>query len=67
MIRSSRLRRRISQGTRTEQGSRAFAVLASVIDTCRKRGVSLWPYLAEACPRPRCRKPPSSRPKASRR
>jgi len=40
--------RRISQGTRTDQGSRAFAVLASVIDTCRKRGVSPWPYLAEA-------------------
>lgn len=40
--------RRISHGTRTDQGSRAFAVLASVIDTCRKRGVSPWPYLAEA-------------------
>lgn len=45
--------RRISQGTRTEQGSRAFAVLASVIDTCRKRGVSPWPSLAEALRRRR--------------
>jgi hypothetical protein len=38
--------RRISYGTRTEQGSRAFALLASVIDTCRKRGLSFWSYLA---------------------
>lgn len=33
--------------THTVQGSRVFAPLASVIDTCRKRKVSLWPYLAE--------------------
>jgi hypothetical protein len=39
--------RRISQGTRTEQGSRAFALLASVIETCRKRGILPWPYLAQ--------------------
>jgi len=39
--------RRASQGTRTEQGSRVLALLASVIDTCRKRAVSPWPYLAE--------------------
>ena len=38
--------RRISQGTRTEQGSRALALLASVIETCRKRGILPWPYLA---------------------
>ena len=39
--------RRIGMGTRAEQGTRAFAVLASVIETCRKRNVSPWPYLAE--------------------
>jgi transposase len=39
--------RRIGMGTRTDQGTRAFALLASVIDTCRKRNVSPWPYLAE--------------------
>lgn len=39
--------RRIGMGTRTVQGTRAFALLASVIETCRKRGVSPWPYLAE--------------------
>jgi hypothetical protein len=38
--------RRISYGTRTEQGSRAFALLASVIETCRKRRLSPWCYLA---------------------
>ena len=39
--------RRISYGTRTEQGSRAFALTISVIETCRKRGVSPWPYLTD--------------------
>jgi len=39
--------RRIGMGTRTDQGSRVFALLASVIETCRKRNVSPWPYLAE--------------------
>jgi len=35
--------RRISLGTRTAQGTRAFAHLASVIETCRKRAASPWP------------------------
>ena len=39
--------RLLSQGTRTEQGSRAFAWLASVIDTCRRRNLLPWPYLAK--------------------
>lgn len=39
--------RRIGMGTRTDQGSRVFALLASVIETCRKHKVSPWPYLAE--------------------
>jgi transposase len=45
--------RRISYGTRTMVGSRSFALLASIIDTCRKRKVSPWPYRAEviACGR----------------
>lgn len=38
--------RRISYGTRTEQGSRVFAILISVIETCRKRQQSPWLYLA---------------------
>jgi hypothetical protein len=40
--------RRISQGTRTAQGSRTVAVLASVIETCRKRGLSPWDFIAQA-------------------
>lgn len=39
--------RRIGMGTRTDEGTRAFANLASVIETCRKRGRSPWSYLAE--------------------
>jgi len=39
--------RQISQGTRTEQGTRAFGLLASVIETCRKRKILPWPYLAK--------------------
>ena len=45
--------RRISYGTRTPQGSRAFALLASIIDTCRKRKASPWRYLAEVIDRGR--------------
>jgi AcrR family transcriptional regulator len=39
--------RKLCFGTRSEQGSRALALLASIIDTCRQRGVSPWTYLAE--------------------
>jgi transposase len=39
--------RRISYGTRNRQGSRAFTLLASVIETCRQCGHSPWPYIAE--------------------
>jgi hypothetical protein len=38
--------RRISHGTRTEEGSRSFAILISIIETCRKRQQSPWIYLA---------------------
>lgn len=39
--------RKISYGTRSTEGSRAYALLASVIDTCRQRHISPWPYLAQ--------------------
>lgn len=39
--------RRISYGTRSDTGSRIFALLASVIDTCRKRQADSLAYLAE--------------------
>ncbi|MGH8477292.1 MAG: IS66 family transposase [Blastocatellia bacterium] len=38
--------RRITQGTRTAQGTRAVGLLASIIETCRKRNILPWPYLA---------------------
>ncbi len=39
--------RRIGMGTHTAQGTRAFAHLASIIETCCKRAVSPWLPLAE--------------------
>jgi len=39
--------RKISHGTRTAEGSRAYTLLASVIDTCRQRDVLPWPYIAQ--------------------
>jgi len=45
--------RRISYGTRTPVGSRSFALLASIIDTCRKRKVLPWPFLADVIARGR--------------
>ena len=38
--------RRISHGTRSADGSRALALLASIIETCRLRKASSWRYLA---------------------
>ena len=40
--------RQLCLGTRTEVGSRVFALLASVIDTCRQRSHSPWRYLERA-------------------
>jgi hypothetical protein len=39
--------------TRSVVGSRAFALLVSVIDICHKRQVSPWPYLGEVIARGR--------------
>jgi len=39
--------RRITYGTRSQNGTRALALLASVVETCRKRQVSPWGYLAQ--------------------
>lgn len=45
MLRHWVIWRRISQGTRTEQGSKALALIASVIETCRQRNASPLRYL----------------------
>ena len=39
--------RAICHGTRSEDGTRTFAILISVIETCRIRQQSPWVYLAE--------------------
>jgi hypothetical protein len=38
--------RLISHGTRSATGTRAFGLLASVIETCRRRDACAWRYLA---------------------
>jgi transposase len=43
-LRHAVIARRISFGTRTDEGSRFYAAALSVIDTCRKRGVETWTY-----------------------
>ncbi|MBF0151871.1 MAG: hypothetical protein HQL84_17780, partial [Magnetococcales bacterium] len=48
--------RLISHGTRTPEGSHTLGVLASVIETCRVRGISPWPYLASVIAAGRCGK-----------
>ena len=43
-LRCAVIARRISFGTRTDEGSRFYAAGLSIIETCRKRGVDLWAY-----------------------
>ena len=39
--------RRISYGTRTAEGTKAFTILASIIETCRLRCASSWDFLTQ--------------------
>ena len=48
LLRYRVIARRLSFGTRSEQGTRAFALLASLIDTCRARKASAWDDLSAA-------------------
>jgi transposase len=43
-LRHAVIARRISFGTRSDEGSRFYAAALSVIDTCRKRGADPWTY-----------------------
>ncbi|MBF0429226.1 MAG: IS66 family transposase, partial [Magnetococcales bacterium] len=36
-----------SHGTRTTEGSQAVAVLASIIETGRLRGIKIWDFLTQ--------------------
>src|SRR3954453_6681614 len=57
-------------GTRTEEGSAAYAATLSVLETCRRRGIEPWRYITDLLDRPAgptcwpgpakvCRTPPS--------
>lgn len=46
-LRHAVISRRICFGTRTPEGSRAYAALLSVIETCHRRGVDPWAYIAQ--------------------
>jgi len=46
-LRHAVIARRISYGTRTPEGSKAYSALLSVIETCRLRGINPWPYISE--------------------
>ena len=46
-LRDAVIARRISNGTRSEQGSAAYAATLSVFETCRRRGVEPWRYITD--------------------
>jgi len=46
-LRHAVISRRISFGTRTPEGSRAYAALLSIIETCRLRNQDPWSYIAQ--------------------
>src|SRR4051794_28233422 len=51
-LRDAVIARRISNGTRTEEGSAAYAATLSVLETCRRRGVEPWRYITDLLDRP---------------
>jgi transposase len=46
-LRDAVIARRISHGTRTEEGSAAYAATMSVLETCRRRGVDAWAFITD--------------------
>ncbi len=46
-LRHAVISRRISFGTRTSEGSRAYVALLSVIETCRLRNQNPWEYISQ--------------------
>lgn len=46
-VREYVIKRKISNGTRTQEGSRAWDVFLSLLDTCRKNGVNFYGYLVD--------------------
>lgn len=52
-LRIAVIARRLSFGTRTEEGSAAYAASLSLIETCRRRRVDPWSYIADVLARAR--------------
>ena len=52
-LRVAVIARRLSFGTRTEEGSAAYAASLSVVETCRRRHIDPWNYIAETLARAR--------------
>ncbi len=46
-LRQSVIFRRITFGTRTDEGSRSYASFISVVETCMLRNIDPWSYIAE--------------------
>jgi transposase len=61
-LRHAVIARRISFGTRTDEGSRFYAAALSVIDTCRRRGVETWGYVGSLIATARASLPPPAIP-----
>jgi transposase len=53
-LRIAVIARRLSFGTRTEEGSAAYAAALSVVETCRRRQSDPWSYIADTIARARC-------------
>jgi transposase len=47
-LRHAVIARRISFGTRTDEGSRAYAAILSVTETCRRRKIDAWAFVTNA-------------------
>jgi hypothetical protein len=46
-LREGVVKRKISNGTRSEDGKAAWENMMSIMDTCRKHGISLYDYLKD--------------------
>ncbi len=47
-LRHAVIARRISYGTRTDEGSRAYAAILSIVETCRRRKSVPWVAIERA-------------------
>jgi len=61
-LRHAVIARRISFGTRTEEGSRAYAAILSVIETCRRRKIDAWSFITKTVGTARKGEPPATLP-----